>query len=501
MKKLFLFLIFLIPGGTQAAHFSSSMNDRDMRSYRDLLREYPHEIETFDRTTESKSVIEAFKTDWENFIQGKKPLPDEWRQGYSWSKSLREFLEQQPVSQLPVNAKDLVSVDVKIEKTAEHSIENPVLYSEQRLGAAIVRAIRTNDLAVSVYAGSAESLSASIGVNTANVHFLPSPYNDWGLKKAFVPAMDGGKSRYVLLIPPSRQYLIHYAKMFKYMDVKVDQAFINKEDQRRQMQRLQAQFASLKNTLPAPVDVLALGYYNIFRDKKIGLSPLTKELLLSDGLTVQLMEEVNEGKSIRYLIIKSDLAIWGESSSNLVEAALALRPRSVLFMGSAGGISKSTSVYDITVPSVFKLKGRSLPVNNEVLKVLLNDFQGPLQRTKPFITHGHTNSPIEQTKAFVTNRLQLGVESYDVEQNLIAKSIAEYNERSGADVRFAAINLITDKPKSFLYSWDLEHDLTSINVQAKAAARIRAVELSLQTMRLSLAERDSAPSCGKVFGQ
>ncbi|MBO9667520.1 MAG: hypothetical protein J7501_11995 [Bdellovibrio sp.] len=501
MKKFIAALTLILPLSASAIGIPAFTNAADARAYRALLQEYPLEIASFDGTTETPEVVAEFKSDWEAYIKGTKDLPAKWLVGHSWSTQLSDYFRDLSPSNMPVEVKDLIELRGRIDSQAEHSIKDPILYSQQRLGSAVVKAIQENKMAVNIYAGDVETLPGALKVSPAHIHFLPSPYDSWGLRKVYVAS--GTKSeagRYVLVTPPSREYLLHYAMMFEYLGISVKKAIFNIADQERQVRRLAGQFEAIKAELArkkVKIDVLALGYYGIFRSEKLGLKRVTDQYLLSDGLTVQVLREIVDGKSINYLIVKSDLAIWGESSSKLIEAAMVLAPRSVLFMGSAGGINRKTNVYDITVPSEFKLLGNSIPVQNNV-GLGMEGFIGPLPKVLMHATHGHTNSPIEQTKEFVTRKIMEGIDTYDVEQNLIAKAVVAYNLKNGTDVQFGAINLITDKPKSFLYDWAHEHDLTNIDVREKSVARIRAVNLALQAVRAAHVGHQ-AISCEAVF--
>lgn len=479
-------IVLLLSLHAVAAPFSFR-DMRDEQIYRELLREYSIEIGTFDQTKEAPEVLAAFAADWKAFITGKAPLPKKWREGYSWSAQLNQFFIEGPSAPLRVMPDDNERLKVKINTHTPHSIEDAVHYSEERVGGEITKVLRKNKIRASIYGGTKESVANALKVDGAQIKYLPSPYDAWGIHKAFIPstATIDKKPRYLMVIPPSRQYVIHYAGIFSFLDIDVENAILNHTDQRRQVDRLRLEFQRIARALPAPVDVLALGYYNVIQENNEGMRAISKEMPMSDGLTVQMLEETRiVGKPVRYLIVKSDMAIWGESSSLMVEAALSLKPRAVIFMGSAGGIRETTHHYDISVPLSFQLGDRQVDIKNAAIEGM-TAVSGPWRSTVVGAKHGHTNSPIEQTKAYVEKRVASQIDSYDVEQNLIADIIAEYNKRADVQSSFIALNLITDKPSSFTHEWKSDHDLSRVNRELKADARRRAVNLALMSVRAS----------------
>ena len=132
----------------------------------------------------------------------------------------------------------------------------------------------------------------------------------------------------------------------------------------------------------------------------------------------------------------------------------------------------------------FHLNGRRIDIKNAAIESL-NSVMGPWRKTVADVKHGHTYSPIEQTKDYVESRVTSKIDSYDVEQNLIAETIAKHNKMTKAPVSFVAINLITDKPSSFTHDWKSDHDLSRVNYELKSDARKRAVDMALLSVRTS----------------
>jgi hypothetical protein len=250
-----------------AAGTFSFRDTRDELIYRQLLNEFPIEVKGFDQTKESSETIAAFTKDWSAFIAGQKPLPQKWLAGYSWSSYLKEFLLERPSAPLRTMPDDNEKLKVKINTRSAHSIEDAVHYSEERIGGEIAKVLRQNQIDVTIYGGTKESVANALKVDGTQIKYIPSPYDAWGIHKAFIPssATIDKKPRYLMVIPPSRQYVIHYAGIFNFLDIRVENAILNHTDQRRQVERLRSEFQRIATKLPAPVDVLSLGYYNVLQ--------------------------------------------------------------------------------------------------------------------------------------------------------------------------------------------------------------------------------------------
>lgn len=450
--------------------------------YEELLKEFPAEIRTFDATKESPEIVDQFEKDWNAFIQKGKPLPRHWQKNYSWSVVLNQFLKASSAISKLVVQNDLQNIPVKVDFSGEHSIENARLYSEQRIGGNITKVLTAEKIPVVVYGGNLDTLASSLHIPQRALQVVPSPYEAWGLKKVFIPGRyyADGKPRFVMLIPPSLQYILHYAKMFKFLGIKVEKSLLNIADQKEQVERFKKSFLKARQDFKMSPDVVVLGYYNNFSQIPDPDLKFEKEIYIGEGVTVQVMAD--QKSNLQYLLIKSDLTIWGESSSLLIEGALALSPKAVIFMGSAGGIAPTTPLYDISIPKEFFLDGKNLEISNFLFEQLKDRvIPGAVIGGR----HGHTNSPIEQTKAYVSGKISEGITSVDVEQDLIARTVLKHNQKTGQSVQFGAINLITDKPRNNTYHWEHEADLTKIDVNKKALARQRAVLSALRGVRTS----------------
>jgi hypothetical protein len=481
---LFFTLTSLFSGAAESNRFFS--DPASDKIYRSLLEEFPQEIRGFDQTKESQDTLQMFQNDWQSFLYDNTPIPNKWFTGYSWSKNLSNFFKSEKFIAFPVDKKMLKSIKVRSVLQGPHSLENPNLYATQRIGVKISSELKQSFVKTIVYGGYINSVPASIGIKSSELRFLPSPYDAWGIRKTFVSGtvFPDGHPRFIMVIPPSRQYMTHYVQMFQYLGIKIEKSVLNTADQKHQISNLKKAFFESQSKLSEKADVIVLGYYDQFRNNDAMIKQLGEEIAIGEGVTLQLVEDRKTLIPIRYLLLKSDHTIWGESSAFLIQAALSLDPKAILFMGSAGGINTKTSIYDLSIPAEFILDGKRLPLRNEIYENLFQ-LKQPISGVLLGARHGHTNSPIEQTKAFVSKFVTANIDTFDVEEDLIAETVVVYNKKYRKNVLFGAVNLITDKPKSFNFDWTHEFDLNNINKNKKNLAREKAVSLAIQAIHHS----------------
>lgn len=503
ISRSFVLQVFSIVLLFSSVSFSQLINRQNMRPleqkiFNNLLREFSDEVLTFDQVKESENITLKFQKDWYSFLQNERPLPSSWLQGYTWSAELEEAYKKNnlkpPSSQRVRNG--LTSQSIKYILDSEHSIQNPDLYIEQRIGSKVLETLKAFNVPVIVYGGIKENSSQALGFQPENVHILPSLYSRWGIEKAFVSGSEfpDGKPRFMMILPPSEQYIVHYVKMFQAAGVQTQKYFLNDNDTKAMNQKLRREFLDLKSRFKS-VDVVALGYFNEMSQELSRYGKLQGTVAMSEGLTVAVYQIKVQGAPVNVACIKSDKTIWGESSSQLIEQALYMEPKTVFFMGSAGGITQSTNVYDVSVPKGFFLADQT---KVEIKNIVLDSS---LLKTSSHVAvggnHGNTNSPIEQTKNYVGQKIKSGLDTIDVEQSLIAKAIVDYNKKYGKDIHFGAANIITDKPASTEFTWDHSSDLTNINKERKAQARMLTVTLALDGISNEFKNRKM--SCSKVF--
>jgi hypothetical protein len=252
-------------------------------------------------------------------------------------------------------------------------------------------------------------------------------------------------------------------------------------------------------------DYAAIGYYNQWTE---ALSNPESEWILESqtaeqtsfkriaGRVLILRHRDNPSKLIHLLTIRSDLTIWGDLASFIAEGLLSTGVRGILFMGSAGAIASKAPVYGISVPSKFNLGEAWLPVENFV-ELGAKANQEILNQTPVLyrINHGHTFSPTEQDIDFIKSLRDRGIQTVDVEQNLIAQVIDNYNKNASSKVSFGAINIITDRPAQILDLEESTNDLDEVDFRKKNEARLSAVTLALR----GLALKEKVGMCRHLF--
>lgn len=475
-----------------------NMAPQEQLIFNSLLREFSDEVLSFDQVKESDAVTLKFQKDWYSFLNNEKPLSSSWLEGFTWSAELQAALQKNNLTE-PAGKKArnlLKGQEIDYILDSEHSIHDPDLYVEQRVGVKVLETLKKYKVPVIVYGGIKENSSQVLGFKPENVHIIPSLYSRWGIEKAFVRGSEfaDGKPRFLLILPPSEQYMVHYIKMFQSVQVQVEKYFLNKKDITALNNQLRREFLNLKAQLKT-VDVVALGYFNEMGQELSRIGKLQSVVPMSEGLTVATYQVKINDLPVNVACIKSDKTIWGESSSQLIEQALYMEPKIVLFMGSAGGITPKTNVYDVSVPKGFYLADQTyVDINNVILNSSLLKTS---QHVAIGVNHGNTNSPIEQTKKYVGQRIKFGLDTIDVEQSLIAKAIVDFNKKNGKDIHFGAANIITDKPASTEYSWSHASDLTNINKERKAEARMLTVALAMDGISNEFKNRKM--SCSKIF--
>lgn len=486
--KSFVFFIFFSVSLWADSYHSRAQSlslQADRLTAQSLLQEFSEEISDFDQTTESKKHLEEFRLDWAIYAQTGKRPPQKWFSGYSWSEALNKYFEAKDIASKPAGQTDTIAT-AGVDKAAKHSISDPLLYSSQRIGSQTIDAIKKHSLGVWLYSGDSERVEAEFNLKPSQLIKLPSPYEAWGIKKYFVPssATNDGRGRFLMVLPCSKEYLIHYAEMFKYIGLAAEKTLLSQTDFQNEREKLQSDFAAYGEHLKAikfSADSLVLGYYEDM------LRAQPENFIISSvkkvGPSITASAVFDRRNNTRYIALKSDLTIWGESSAHVIRAAIETIPvHNVLFMGSAGGITPTTHIYDVSVPKEFYLDGRVLKTKN-IIYEHMSTLSSP--RNKRLILggrHGHTNSPIEQTTLYVTNKIDEHITTIDVEQNLIAQTIEDYNSSHSRKISFGALNVITDKPRSTLFNWPHVADLTLVNASLKSEARRLAVSTAISTV-------------------
>ena len=90
-------------------------------------------------------------------------------------------------------------------------------YIGQCIGSKVLETLKAFNVPVIAHGGIKENSSQALGFQPENVHILSSLYSRWGIEKAFVSGSEfpDGKPRFMMILPRSEQYIVHYVKMFQ----------------------------------------------------------------------------------------------------------------------------------------------------------------------------------------------------------------------------------------------------------------------------------------------
>lgn len=382
----------------------------------------------------------------------------------------------------------------KLNLATGHAISDVKNYVQQRIGSYAYEAIQKGLVNVKVFSGTNESFFKNLDVQYPQLKAitkLPSLYEEWGIAKYLVQE-GAGKPTLILKIPTSYRYAQHYATMIRSINDNVEPVveYDFKSEMRERYAMTQGALR-LTNKIGKDYSVISFGYSSTWieslkdnKDWKF-ISQTSAEDAQS-GLNAEIIniENTKTGKIKKILLISSDKTVWGELATMMIGAFMHKKTESVIFMGSAGAVSDKNSVYDLSVPKRFLDKQGRVQVEN-----ILNKFKPSLQKVTLKensdikinfqSTHGNTFSPIEQNRAYLAAVNDLGIDTIDVEQSLLAREITEFNVKNKTNIKFGAINLVTDKPFALLQDQHAEHDLDRIDMGKKKKARAAAVKFLL----------------------
>lgn len=476
--------------------------DPDKKMYIQLLNDLYDEVMTMDAIKEPVSDRMAMISQLKFAMTLDDPNSFKFSAGQSWSNiwpvsvplTGRQSLRKSFTEVINLNHPGLVD---------DHSIANLSQYIEARLGLAATDLIRKELVVPVVLGGSAESISQLLNVEYRQIYKLPSFYESWGISKYFVGSSNfvDQKARLVFVVPPAHEYLEHYQYMLSNVTGRKELVTKCNQDYQVWKKDLANDSRAIAERLGGRFDYVTLGYFNQWIK---GGSDLTGKSFLgfesqviskfeqtAGGAFGQVVQLYNPktGQSLRILALGHNRTIWGEASAALIEGVLPLKPQGIIFLGSAGALSSRANVYDLTVPARFRTKSNQVSVDN-----FLNLAQGSLIGSDSNvvfnITHGNTSSPAAQTRTYIQRRKKSGEDTIDVEQSLIAQAVEKYNRQNKVDIKFGAINLVTDKPFG-----EANHDLDKIDHQRKSQSRISAVRLATQAIVMN---QFSIRACGKV---
>ncbi len=386
---------------------------------------------------------------------------------------------------LEINTVSVAGNDLKLH--SGHAILDINKYVQQRLGHHVYSAIKSGMVDIKVFSGTDDSFFKNLDVQYPKLKTatkLPSLYEEWGIVKYLVQQADS-KPVLIIKIPTSYRYAQHYATMIR--SITNSKAAVVEYDQNSEIRERysMAQGARrITDKLGLDYSIVSFGYSSTWIDavensadwKYVSKTSAEDE---KSGLQAEVvtLENKQSKRNKKILLISSKKTVWGELATMMIGAFLHKKVESVIFMGSAGAVSDKNSIYDLSVPKRFIDKEGYIAVEN-----ILNSVKLPSTNKVKInfeSTHGNTFSPIEQNKFYLSAVNELGLDTIDVEQSLLAREISVFNIKNKTNVKFGAINLITDKPFSLLQEQHSDHDLDRIDMSKKKQARSEAVKFLL----------------------
>lgn len=480
----------------------------DRSVYLDLIQDLFDEVRSMDAVTESPSERNEFVQAFQRLLQDPSAPNPTTAAGQSWSGMWPPRPIEGPHLAPSSSALKPLIIAPTSPDLGSHSLKDLRLYVEQRLGRSAAKALSSGTVTGLVYGGDAASALDYLGLSAERAIRVPSFYESWGISKLYAPSTEFAdhRPRLIFVVPPSLQYLEHYATMLQSLDAHSAQVVLDPRGQGEYRFRLREALSELGRSLKSQPDYIVLGYYNQWLPvlsspdsgwKLIEAGPVATAPLGLSGRVLRIQHP--EVKTpLNLLLLNSGLTLWGQAAAFIAGSALELQPhpKGLLFMGSAGSVSDLSHVYDLSVPSAFLTKTGSQRVFNfiDMAQGLRTDIASP-EAIRFGARHGNTFSPIEQDRAFLLHLRGLGVDTIDVEQSLIAETIARFNQRRGSTTLFGAINLITDHPGHILDNQESDHDLDRVDWRRKDQARRAAIRLALA----GLHEAESPRICEALF--
>lgn len=448
----------------------------DSPEYRALLADLLLESEQFDGFKETKSEVAQFQKAFKSLL-GTSGLSAALPEGQSWNAVWPPEAWQ---ASLHSQSGSIQVRRVNVTPEAKHSIHNTESFVKNRLGTKVVELAKKNEIAVDVLAGNNNSLSQIY--NGKQIVEVPSFYASWGIKKYFINT--AGKPTLAFLIPPIREYVDHYGAMFKVVGVnaslrldetarlKMRSTFLNEMNNLSKVFPLQGSHVVFGYTRQFE-QALTPGEYKGWKVASTVNFSTAGEMGIF-GKAYILKNKYNQ--VARVVTLGAEATLWGEATQFFAEGVLTQKPASLSFLGSAGSLSGKGDIYGASVPKAFLLNGKTIPVTNE-LNALLQKRAHAMANLNT--VHGHSVSPAEQYETFVKNTVASGVDTVDVETNLVAKAVSEHNAKNAQKVKLLVANLITDKP--YYLQRDSVQDLDNVDPVKKQSARLNIVDLTLTT--------------------
>lgn len=389
----------------------------------------------------------------------------------------------------------------KIKLNGSHAIHDLNAYSQNRIGhgtAEFLKQAKAEILILALKTDSPlEALTRVLEPIKWTVLPIPSLYEHWGIQKFYVHSATNSRiPKVIWIIPPSIQYLQHYVNTFGLFSKTKVRGFYDYESAKNFRNRI-AKEAKREKSPQLKVDYLIFGY------QKVWERYLTTEL--KSEIIEQLKIEIPSTHSnISIFKIKSTSSptgtmtlglfsthstVWGELINSFMPSFFHSQLKGVIFMGSAGSLDPHIKIYDLSVPTSFVRSGKKLKLTNLLSSNEQSDVQVSLR-------HGNTFSPVQQNLEYLKMLMSQNIKTIDVEQSLLAEAVEDFNRVHQTDVKFGAINLITDKPYHAVTGKAGTLGLDQYDPEKKQKSRERAVEFVFKSLGKS---HPSSASCRQVI--
>ena len=457
--KFFLLLLFILPTHS----FGEDVPVKDPVLQR-LLLDFSADMNAFDQfhgPSGMDPLVKNYMKSWMTWMNGgaQGPAPVLVTKGKTWNFGL-DLLAK--ADKKPVPKLENMKLDVPLAGKSS-AMKDPILYIQQRIGKETFNLIQEEAVTPEVYGGNLESWKNTLKAGEEAIH-IPSPFEDWGIAKYYIPDVSG-KPRLVFVIPPFKEYVLHYLAMFEVASGKTHSGNLNLEDREAFSGLFKSSLLKLSSVVKKD---LKQAWVMIGYQSKIEQMMKTEgKLVFSESdsvLSISGYQMKGSGKMVVSVGIRP--TVWGEGTSFLVKEILPYQPQGILFMGSAGYLLDNKTSYANYSPLGFYDGSMKLLDLNSTIK----GGEG---------IHFSTFSPLAETVDQVDRWKKAGILSVDVEEARVAEAIFKYNQTAKLKVQFEAINLITDFPKGTGDGSHPEFDLNVINQEEKDQARIDIVEKAL----------------------
>lgn len=494
------FLIFLM----MAIFFSRALQASELPIASYIRADLAHEVQESDFLNLSaeaqKSLSEKILNQAMTYSELIELLSESLGSEFNYLKNLKKI----NYSVFETKASNLL-IATEFPQNKTHSIEDLAGYVKNRIGEGTFEILSQQNTPAYIIGGVNEQIihycKMISGRGQYTITPIPSLYSQWGLYKYEVASTNNLTQKFIVwLVPPSTQYVRHYAQLFSFAQNKASRFWIDPKAQENYRRIMKNNADTVYRKLPRP-NYLVFGYSYLWKERiqkgadwDVVSETTIKDLQLGLNYTHYSLRAKNQSSKdlISVGVLSSNQTVWGELASFKIEAFLHQELSGVFFLGSAGSTSSQINPYSISAPEKFLVAGQRIALPN-----LIGPDIGLTTTVDLHLDsrHGNTYSPIQQTKPYLQTLQSIGVGTVDVEQSLIAAAIKNYNAVFNSNIHYGAINVITDKPIGILNKEAGLHSLDHRDPQLKSKARQAAVDLALFT----LTKNQIQNSCKKLF--